>query len=434
MTIDELEQLIHADVTKRFQEYRDAQGPPVTVVRTTSELTAALQTGGIIELAADAEEFYNPTGFVLLSNTRLRAPSGGVIRADNQPALRVKPHTVNVEISGMTCKSGFSGAVIQLGDNTATTQGVPDAVPRTMLIRNVTIPTHRGKRGIEVNAGDMLIKDCTIEDVWSSAGQDSQAICVLNSPGGITIEGGTYSAGSENIMLGGDSMKVPGQTISGVVIKNVKLYKPLTWQTDGVNRVVKNLLEIKAGRNIEILNCTLDGSWRAGQDGYAFVITPKNSQYIENVTIDGCTVTNCGAGFNILGEDYNTVTPQPLAGVVVKNSSFSVSKTLYGGRGILALLTGGTKDVLFENVTFKGDGNAILQSDSQKVQGPCVVFGGTLTYLQYGVTMPGSMYGDPLDPSSPYYGRRLMVDFQQNTFTGTVASKFKTNFPNNIYP
>ena len=406
--------------------------PAPTLVSTTAELLAALEQGGNIELAA--LEFHNPSGFLVKSNTRLSAPAGATIRADNQPAIRVKPRTTDVLLQGFTCQSGFSGAVIQLGDNSATTQGTADDVPTRITLRDITIPSHRGKRGIEVNAGDVLIEDCTIEDVWATSGQDSQAIGILNSPGRIVIDGGTLSAGSENILLGGDSMKVPGQVIANVVIRNARIYKPLSWKTDGQNRGVKNLLEVKAGKDVQILNCTFDGCWRAGQDGYCFVITPKNSQYIENVTIDGCTVTNVSAGLNILGEDYNTVTPQPTTGVVVRNTSFDVSQAAHGGRGVLALITGGMKTVTFENLTFHGDGNAVITTDSQKVQGPCLVTGSTMTYLKHGVVMPGSMYGTPLPADSPYYTRRLIVTFRNNTFTGAVSSNFKTNFPDNQYP
>lgn len=438
MDINELEQLIHVDVIKRFKEYTDSQvppEPPTIKVSTTQELLAALATeGNIIELAQGVAEFYNPAGFIVPSNTQLRAPFGGTIRADNQPSIRVKPFNSKIALEGFTALSEYNGAVIQLGDNVASTQGTPESVPTFITVKNITIPTHRGKRGIEVNAGDVLIQNNKIIDVYAAAGVDSQAVCVLNSPGRVTIDKNELSAGSENIMLGGDSMKVPGQIINDVIISNNNIYKPLSWQTDGINRGVKNLVEIKAGRNIQILNNVGNGSWRAGQDGYAIVITPKNSQFIENVTVDNFNATNVAAGLNILGEDYNTVTPQPLAGVKIINSSFDVSMTKYGGRGILALITGGTKDVTFDNVTFKGDGTSIIVSDSQKPQGPCLVRGGTMTYLKYGVVMPGSNYGDPLDPSSPYYNRRLMIEFLNNTFTGTVNSRFKTNFPNNIYP
>jgi hypothetical protein len=427
--IDTLVQMIRDEVTT---EPEPPEPEPGAVVTTTAELLAALEVGGEIELA-DAE-FVNGTGFpIRVSHTSVRAPHGATVRADNQPAFWVKPGVCDVLLEGMTCVSNFSGAVIQLGNND-TAQLTPELVPRRISVEHVTIPTHRGKRGIEVNAGDVTITDCTIDDVWSSAGQDSQAICILNSPGNVTISGGTYVAGSENIMLGGDSMKVPGQVITNVMITNAQLSKPLAWKGDGVKRGIKNLFEIKAGEHVSLVNCTLDGCWKDAQDGWAIMITPKNSQYVRDVLIDGCMVTNVAAGVSVLGLDYNSVTPQATAGIQIRRSTFAVSKAQYGGRGILLMVLDGTIDVTLDGVTFTGDGNCLVQADSDVVQGPCLISNGQLQYLQYGVMMPGSNYGDPVDEASSYYPRRLEIDFTDNTFTGAPHSHFKTNFPDNAYP
>lgn len=438
MDINELEALIHGDVTKRFQEYNssgppDPPDPPSTskIVKTTNELLAALEQGGSIEM--QGQEFYNPGGFVVRSKTNLFSTTNALVRADNQPAIRIKPKTTDVVLDAFAATCNFSGAVHQWGDNDVNTQSTPEDVPLRITGRKLSVPTHRGKRGIEVNAGDVLIQGCQIEDVYATSAADSQAICILNSPGHIVIEDSKLSAGSENIMLGGDSMKVAGQVIRDVIIRNCHLFKPMSWKDDGINRAVKNLIELKAGDQIQILNCTLDGSWRAAQDGWAFVITPRNSQSVTNVTLDGCNAINVSGGVNIMGLDYNLLPPEATNNVVIKNCTFDVSKLL-GGRGILALITNNTKALTFDNVTFNGDGSAIITSDSKEPQGPCLVKGSALKYLNYGVTMPGSNYGNKLDPASPYYPRRLEVDFLQNTFTGTVNSQFKKNFPNNIWP
>src|SRR5262245_12015579 len=109
MTIDELEKLIHLDVDNRFKEYEEG-GEPVppepppdgTVVSTTQELITALAVGGDITLA-EGVEFYNPTGFTVRSNTRLMGRA--TLKADNQPAIWVKPGSTNIVLQGMTCLS-----------------------------------------------------------------------------------------------------------------------------------------------------------------------------------------------------------------------------------------------------------------------------------------------------------------------------------------
>jgi hypothetical protein len=326
-------------------------------------------------------------------------------------------------------------SVIQLGDNSVTTQGALDRVPKRITLDNIQIPTHRGKRGIEVNATDVIIRNPQIQDVWSPARADSQAIGILNTPGNVTVFGGNLSAGSEVVMLGGDTMKLPNTQIRNVMFDGVTLQRPLAWQTDGVARVVKNLFEVKAGVDVTVRNCTLDGCWRDGQDGWAFVITPKNSQYIQNVLVENCIVKNAAGLVQLLGKDYNSVTPQATRGVVFKNVSFDLSRALYGGRGIPVLMTGGMLDFSIQDCNGTFDGTTIVLSDTTATygpQGPVTMTGCTMPTGAYGLMADGTNYGSPLPIGSSYAGQELLTNITGNTFSG-APTRFKTNFPDNTY-
>jgi hypothetical protein len=360
---------------------------------------------------------------------------GARVNGSSSPAVYIPPTVTDVYVEDIICSSVYQ-SVIVLGDNILSTQGSLDKVPARITLNRIKIPTHRGKRGIEVNATDVVITDPEILDVYSTALSDSQAIGILNTPGNITIRGGRLNSGSEVVMIGGDTMKLPNTIQTNILIEGVELFRPLSWQTDGVNRAVKNLFEVKSGVDIVMRNCVLDGSWEASQTGWAFVITPKNSQYIKNVLIDGCTIRNVGGLVQLLGKDYNTVTPQATSGVVFKNCNFTVNSALFGGYGIVSTLTGGMRDVVFDGCVGTFNGSQIVLSDTNATygqQGPITIVNCTMPTGAYGLKADGTNYGDPLSPTSVYVGQELLVNqITGNTFSG-APSRFKTNFPNNTF-
>jgi hypothetical protein len=362
-----------------------------------------------------------PTGAVLVGN-------GAEIVGVNVPALYVAPGSHSIAVSDVVCTSNVA-AVVQLGDNLATTQSTLEAVPHHIKLERVTVPTHRGKRAFEVNASDVELLGCQALDIYDPAQRDSQAILILNTPGRVTVIGGEFVAGSENILIGGDTIKIPGVIQSDLLFDSVKLHKPESWRTDGINRAVKNLFEVKAGRRVTLKNSTLSGSWKAGQDGWAIVITPKNSQLIEDVLIDNVVVDRASGGVLFLGKDYNSVTPAATRGVVVRDSAFVLSKS-YGGRGILALYVAGMLDSTWERVTATFDGTAIVVCDTQVPAGPFTMTDSTMPTGSIAVAAPGVNYGGPTPLA--YAGREFTTVFERNTFL-LAPSAFKKFYPNNTF-
>ena len=359
---------------------------------------------------------------------------GAIVSGGAYPAIYVPPGNTDIYVEKLTLASTYQ-SVVQLGDNSALTQTSVAQVPARITLDSINIPTHRGKRGVEINATDVTIGNCKIIDVYSTALADSQAIGVLNTPGHIFIKNCELSAGSEVIMIGGDTMKLANTAIANVFIEDCLLYRPLSWQTDGINRAVKNLFEIKAGTNIIMRNCALQGCWKASQDGWAFVITPKNNQYIQDVLIEDCTVRSVSGLVQLLGKDYNSVTPQATRGIVLRRCDFEISKTLYGGHGIVTTMTGGMQDVTFDSCVGTFDGTQIVLSDTNATygkQGPVTIINCNMPTGAYSIKADGTNYGDPLPTGSPYIGQELLSNITGNTFSN-APSRFKTNFPNNTY-
>lgn len=402
-------------------------------IATDAALHAALEKGGTVTLKAGAT-YTGP--FVMRTAGTVLKGNGATLTATGGPAIRIAASGVTVE--QLTATATYTGGVIECGSNTATRWADQ---PTGVRIVDVSVPTHRGKRGIEVNCGVTIIRP-NIRDVWSSALADSQAINVLNTCGPVTVEGpGELVAASENIMVGGDTLKLtdcPDKAPADLTFRNLTLTKPDTWRTDGVRRAVKNLFELKAGVRVRAENLVLAGSWGpnyggvtfyGAQDGSAVVITPKNGQIIRDVVLDRLDVSRAASGLQLMGKDYNSVTPAPTTGVVVRNSIFRVTKTL-GGRGVLALVVGGMQDATFEGVTALIDGSTLILCDTQTPVGPLTFRSSRLTTGPYGVMAPGVNFGGPAPAA--YAQRPCVTQFEGNTIAG-APSAFRTNFPTNTY-
>jgi hypothetical protein len=159
------------------------------------------------------------------------------------------------------------------------------------------------------------------------------------------------------------------------------------------------------------------------------VITPKNGQLIEDVLLDHITVDRASAGIQLLGKDYNSITPTATRGVVVRDSSFTVSRAL-GGRGILALYVGGMLDSTWERVTATFDGSSIVQCDTQVPCGPFTMTHCTMPTGSLAVHAPGVNYGGPTPLA--YAGREFVTVFENNTFSG-APSAFRQFYPLNTW-
>jgi hypothetical protein len=270
-------------------------------------------------------------------------------------------------------------------------------------------------------------------DVYSPAALDSQAIAVLNTCGPVSVVRGEYVGASENILVGGDTLKIadcPEGIVADLTFDGLTLSKPDAWRSDGVKRSNKNLFELKAGKRVTLKNSTLSGSWKDGQDGWAILITPRNGAYIEEVVIDGITVERVGGGVQFLGVNRGTGTPKPTSGVVIRNSKFTISRAENGGRGILALYVGGMLDSTWDNVTATFDGSAIVQADSRVPQGPFVMRNSRMNTGKLAVQAPGANFGAPA--AGKYADRALTTVFEGNTFSGAPKA-FRKLYPKNTF-
>jgi hypothetical protein len=359
-------QAIAAKQTALSAELQQALTQPV--VPDASTLQATLNQGGVVHLVGGT---VYPGSFTLGSNTTLLCHGASLTGAALAPTIIVAVGAQNVVVDGCTVtSSGFDQQVIRIGRNDSLQTTIAQA-PTHIALRHNSIPTFRGKHAIEVNAADFSITGSSVLDAYDipTASRDSQAVWIANAPcQPCIIDGNTLSAGSENIMVGGDTMKIVGPDGNLIVptdirITNNNIFKPLSWQTDGINRAVKNLIELKNGTRVLMAGNTLDGSWHAAQDGYCFVVTPRNKGDIHDVVIEHNTCTHVGGGINIMGVNDSTWTPSPVSGVIVRTNHFAIDHKLYGGRGILGLLTNAPHDVTFDSNIVSNTGDSLVYLD-----------------------------------------------------------------------
>jgi hypothetical protein len=417
--------------------------PSVRVVRAGENLQAALDAGGALEVEEGAQF---EGSYVIPSGARLSGRPGSGLRGLTAPAILIMPGSRDIEIRGLDVTSKHP-EVIRIGENSDRQKAVEDA-PDRVTFTDVVVPQHRGKRVFAIHGRNVSLVECQALEAWDPAGADSQAIYIGNSPGGIVVSGGQYSAGSEVFLSGGDVTKIPNLTPTDILVERVTLFRPLSWKTDGVARKVKNIFEIKNGKNVVLRQSTLSGCWQDGQAGEAIVLTPAldgaktspplRSGEVVNVSIEDVEIRDVSSVANMLGRAYSAYTVNPLSGVAFKNVRAFVNRAQFGGRGQFAIIQGEPADISVSDCTFVGDGSSTiyyasgtvidpvtLQSRPAGKIGSLAVVRNTMTVGDYGFMFNGS--ANALNSAASV----ASLNVTGNTFGG--PSYMKRNLPENQY-
>ncbi len=164
-------------------------------------------------------------------------------------------------------------------------------------------PTEGQRRGIAANGKFIKIKNSYISDI-KRKGEESQAIAVWATDGPVEITNNYLEAAAENILFGGAGSfmrLVP----TDCVVRGNHLNKPLNWRGEGW--VVKNLFEIKNGKNIRVEYNLMTNNWKMAQEGAAILFTTRadngDATIIENIEFVNNIVRGTANGINIYGEE-----------------------------------------------------------------------------------------------------------------------------------
>lgn len=292
---------------------------------------------------------------------KLKASAGG------SPALATAPGAAYWNIIGVEfpfTPGGFND-IIRLGDG-SNAQNTLSQVPQNIILDRCYIhgdPVIGQKRGISLQSGNTVIKNCYISDIFNT-GQDTQGIAGWNGPGPYLIDNNYIEAATENVLFGGNDVYIANQLPSDVTFTNNYVTKKTAWRGKGYN--VKNLLELKIGQRMVFDNNIFEYNWSGeGQTGYAIVFTVRNESgatpwaTIKNIQFTRNHVRHVASVINILGlDDRGPSFPSVLmTGMLIQDTqAWDVTPATWGGAGHFAQIQRGANVTLNHNTAILNQG------------------------------------------------------------------------------
>ena len=249
------------------------------------------------------------------------------LKSNGGPAIQTAPSAHNWKLMLLEVVGVGGNDLVLLGDGSGG-QSQLSQVPHDLVVDRLYIhgdANNGQKRGIALNSATTTITGSYIADI-KQVGQDSQAICGWNGPGPFTITNNYLEAAGENILFGGSDPFIANLTPADITIAGNLVAKQTAWRSQ--NWSVKNLIEFKNARRVEVINNNFAYNWQGGQPGYAVLFTPRNQDgrcpwcQVDHITFEQNIVQHSSAGINILGVDYINPSLQTNA-LIIRNNLFA---------------------------------------------------------------------------------------------------------------
>ena len=127
-------------------------------------------------------------------------------------------------------------------------------------------------------------------------------------------------------------------------------------------------IELKNAQRVTIQGNIIENIWRAGQNGYALVLTPRNQgnsapwTVVQDVVIRSNIVRHANGGLNVLGRDYSSSTGSQLTRRIniVNNVFHDISGSQWGGGAHLLMIMGGPSNLTVDHNTVFHTSNIVL--------------------------------------------------------------------------
>lgn len=219
-------------------------------------------------------------------------------------------------------------------------------------------PTEGQRRGIAANGRFIKISNSYISDI-KRKGEESQAIGIWATDGPVEITNNYLEAAAENILFGGGSSflrLVP----TDCLVRGNHLNKPLNWREE--KWAVKNLFEIKNGKNIRVEYNLMTNNWAMAQEGSAVLFTTRadtgDATVIQDVTFSDNIVRGSGNALNVYGSEGKGG-----KNLVIRNNIFDdIDSKKWDGSGFFMKSTD-WDGLIIENNTVLQTGNITLAYD-----------------------------------------------------------------------
>lgn len=355
------------------------------------------------------------------SLAKLKSPNGFPVLVTDPAA-----HHWRLELLEFLNTTNGNGDIIALGGGASQTQ--ESQMPRDIVIDRVYIhadPFVGQKRGIALNSGYTEIINSYISEI-KSVNQEAQAICGWNGTGPYLIENNYLEAAGENILFGGADPGIWQLVPSDITVRRNVMTKPLSWRTD--KWAVKNVFELKNARRVLIEGNIIENIWRAGQNGFAVLLTPRNQggkapwSVVEDVTFRYNIVRHANGAFNITGFDDVNPSAQT-ARVQIVNNVFYDLDTAWGGSGTFLQIGSGPRDLVVERNTVVHSGTGVSVYGSRggapwPVEG-FVFRDNVLRHNTYGIKGDGQANGQ--GTLNAYFAGLII---ENNVFAGGPAAQY----------
>jgi len=298
---------------------------PIKLPAKTGDSFITIQSSRAAELPEGVR--VSPAQTALLAKLQSSTPG--------EPVIQTTPNSHHYRLVGLDISTAKADVkvyeLVTIGDARQTAADVPhDIVIDRSWIHG--FDTQDVQRGVSLNGSEITVSNSYINEIHGR-GYDTQALCGWNGPGPFHIINNYLEAAGENVLFGGADPSISNLIPSNIEIRRNYLFKPLRWNAKdpsyaGIHWSVKNLLEIKMGRNIVIDGNVLENSWGDAQIGYAVLFTVRNQDgkapwaTIENVSFTNNIVKNSEQGFQLLGKDSPNVS-QRAGGLQITNNLFT---------------------------------------------------------------------------------------------------------------
>ncbi len=259
---------------------------------------------------------------------------------------------IGIEFGGT--KDGYYN-IVQIGSSEEKRiEDIPHHIEFDRIYMHATSPEGQ-RRGIAANGRNIVIKNSHISGI-RRRGEESQAITVWGTDGPVEIVNNYLEAAAENILFGGGDSYLKLVPTNCVVSGNT-LNKPTKWREEGW--LVKNLFEIKNGRNIRVTGNVMTNNWANGQDGTAVLFTVREDNgpatVIENIRFENNIVRGSGGAVSVWGGEGGGG-----RNLVIRNNLFAdIDKEKWGGSGHFLKISD-WDGLTIENNTILNTGNITL--------------------------------------------------------------------------
>jgi len=353
--------------------YSDEINNQLTIIRSACDVIEKINNGGnggntipvhpgdnlasIIEQAPAGSIIVIDNAYVTQADLTISKPLA-LIAATPVGAGRITPSAVVPTINGSITNTASGISLTSLRVN-----GINNAAfllttaDKTVMKQCILMGSPNGQhRGVWADSKNVDILDSYIGNIFESI--DCQAIFAYNGCQNLNVDNCYLEASGENILFGGADANSEANIPQNIIINNCDITKPLSWfGKPGIT--VKNLLELKCAIGVTFTKNRLSNCWTQGQTGYGIVLTVRNQDgtapfsIVKNVLIYGNTITNVGAGVQILGRDDRPSNPsQVMTNVKLSNNVYDINAALGASRQYF--ISGGPDKLQLDTENFTG--------------------------------------------------------------------------------